>query len=376
MTDTFSPQPSPRLDLSWTQFDPFLTATANSSFNFTGTFPSLKTEPAVAYPSSEDELNGSVSSVGRADLSSSSFNSPFLVDESTIPMQYDAVAGSLDSFGPPLVAPGEPFPVSTFSIARDVPFVGQSAASPHCDAASSHNDDSSYDSPVPETKSSEMDLNDTPAASARKRARKPKIALPELEDSDDDGSLDHLSKRERNKLSAAKYRKRRKVYMGALESKVSQMEKALAAKTAEASSLRQQNQTLISKVSVLEEQLTFLKGLLGPAAKAAIPNSRARGTMMFVLFAAFLLVLPFSFLQVSTESDPFDHSVSGHRGRIILSLPEASWWDTLATAVQNWWFSVCSAESLTSVVKAANAREFCNWNASRSLFPAPVFASA
>ena len=332
---------------------------------------------------------------------SSAFNSPFVVDEAHIPMQLDAVISDSDVAGPGglLASPFSSaalvgvsasgmassqsasaggvrlFPTftvahhtSTDSVSSSLPY------SPQCDGNISHNDDSSYDSPSgaaevkPEPPAAMED--DSPAGGARKRARKAKAPSPPVEDeddSDDDGSMDHLSKRERNKLSAAKYRKRRKVYLNSLEGKVQQMEKVMANKSAEVTALKEQNRSLVSKVSVLEEQLSFLKSLLGPAAHSVVAPvssnggvSKSRGAFMFVLFAAFLLVLPFSSLKISTvpssAADPFDHSVNGHRGRIILSLPEtADWWHSAVSSVSSLWPSVLSVSQniVSSAVAAA-----------------------
>jgi len=93
-------------------------------------------------------------------------------------------------------------------------------------------------------------------------------------------------KRDRNKVSAAKYRKRRKAYLDGLEKKVEGLQDTIADQGKKLSSIVTENK-------VLKSQLDFFKELLGRA-KIPLPSMPTAGTTMFVILACFILVAPTS----------------------------------------------------------------------------------
>lgn len=80
-----------------------------------------------------------------------------------------------------------------------------------------------------------------------------------------------VSKRERNKLSASKYRKRRKIYLESLEGKVDDLNSTVKKQNGRISALDTENQVLRKKLSMLKElikgvnmpTMSQLKGLVG-----------------------------------------------------------------------------------------------------------------
>ena len=173
----------------------------------------------------------------------------------------------------------------------------------------------------------------------KKRSRKNSCPQPDPKSDSDDESL---SKRDRNKLSAAKYRKRRKAYVDTLETQLSNMEKKMASQTESITSLMSENK-------VLKEQLTFLKSLLSgkipqvdPGSKVETSTSQKAGALMFVLFSC--LVLSGSLLhpqpRVSMIDDP---SISDFRGpnRVLMAAEDTE------AKVQN--LSSCNMPALECV---------------------------
>lgn len=81
-----------------------------------------------------------------------------------------------------------------------------------------------------------------------------------------------LNKRERNKASASKYRKKRKEYLGTLETKVEILEKDLSTVTKKCADVAAENK-------MLKEQLDFMKNLLAmksvPVPGVAAPQQHA-----------------------------------------------------------------------------------------------------
>lgn len=121
------------------------------------------------------------------------------------------------------------------------------------------------------------------AAASRKRTRKaaPAPVKQEAYQSSDEGG-EGLTKRDRNKLSAAKYRKRRKMYMETLETKVSGLEKKVSTQSDKIKNLETEN-------SMMREQLAFFRNLLSKTEGTLKPNNPKATAVMFVLFACLLM---------------------------------------------------------------------------------------
>lgn len=136
-----------------------------------------------------------------------------------------------------------------------------------------------------------------------------------------------LDKRERNKLSASQYRKRRKIYLDSLEAKVGEMDITLARQNDTITKLTAENRAL-------KEQVSFLKKMMG-ALKAPAPAqpqqhmeqpqpanmhygarrgmaSSAAG-FLFVVIACLLLLAP------GFAPEPEGSVATGRRGRSLLS---------------------------------------------------------
>jgi len=137
--------------------------------------------------------------------------------------------------------------------------------------------------------------------------------------------MNGLCKRERNKISASKYRKRRKMYVDSLEDKLNAVEKKCSAQVDQITSLSTENK-------VLKEQLTFFKNLLkgNPAAAGVGANHKSHtgSALMFVLFSCFLFCSGSMWptfhasqpLHITQSDDP---SITKGPGRVLLSIVEA-----------------------------------------------------
>jgi hypothetical protein len=131
-------------------------------------------------------------------------------------------------------------------------------------------------------------------------------ASPDQPDGDD-----KKSKRERNKVSAMKYRKRRKVYLDSLEGKVGDLTETVTA--------------LHTENKLLKEQLEFLKTLVSyknttdlpvkfdpskPVSSQMVPlpprvhAPMAKGMMPLLLLALILCIMPFAGLTIFTPIGP------------------------------------------------------------------------
>jgi hypothetical protein len=114
----------------------------------------------------------------------------------------------------------------------------------------------------------------------------------------------HLDKKDRNKISAARYRKRRKVFVETLQRSVASLQSKLSQQSDEIASLQTENK-------FLKEQLSFLRNLVGSN------KVQKAGTAMFVLFSCFLLTAPL--WSTSSPAPEFDPAVISARGRVLLS---------------------------------------------------------
>lgn len=183
------------------------------------------------------------------------------------------------------------------------------------------------------------------AATRKRKKAQPKRVLPAIDDSDEEPvDMSRLSKSERNKLSASKYRKRRKKYLANLEAKVSTLEADVVSHENTITSIRSEN-------SALKEQVAFLKKLLAskgvapkttsmdvgapcafgstpPTNAISGPNSGRRSSrrgkasaVLFVLFTCFLFSRtssPSSLFSGNQESSPSLHTVRHGGGRQLL----------------------------------------------------------
>jgi bZIP transcription factor len=96
--------------------------------------------------------------------------------------------------------------------------------------------------------SSSTTTTTTTTSTATTRKRKPTtMRFAEMFPDDEEEDLSHLSKRERNKISAAKYRKKRKMYVSVLENKLDDLSGQL--------------QDLADENSSLREKLAYFTGL-------------------------------------------------------------------------------------------------------------------
>lgn len=144
----------------------------------------------------------------------------------------------------------------------------------------------------------------------RTRTKSRKVQEQEEVVSDvDSESMEGLTKRERNKMSAAKYRKRRKMYLDTLESKANAMEKLAHQKDSQISSLKEQNSTLHTRVSFLEEQVAFLKNLLSRGgSQQGSSRGAPAGAVAFAMFAIFLITPMLLSMSTSGEISMADSS--------------------------------------------------------------------
>lgn len=141
----------------------------------------------------------------------------------------------------------------------------------------------------------------------RKKMDLKKMLLPKEGPQD----LSSVPKKERNKASAAKYRKRRKIYLERLENKVEELSDECNDYKDKVRELEAQNKTYKAQLNLLENILKA-KGILPNMAKAA-------GSMMFVLFAFFLLASP---ADVSPNGISNEFALPRRQGRTLLSVPQ------------------------------------------------------
>lgn len=160
-------------------------------------------------------------------------------------------------------------------------------------------------------------------------------------------SLPHgLDKRERNKLSASMYRKRRKVYLDSLEGKVAELDGTIAKQNEHISKVVSENKSLKEQLAFFKRMFAASKGQAAEAApskgynggpagprhttsssSAGRPASVA-GAMLFVVLACCLLFSP------SLDDGSSSLSTSSGVGRRLLSVPESS----LALPTPDVWF--------------------------------------
>lgn len=159
------------------------------------------------------------------------------------------------------------------------------------------------------------------------------------------------SKRDRNKISASKYRKRRKMYFDGLESKIAVLEGTVGEQTQTIEALHNSNQELKEQV-MLFQKLFRLYGFEGrlptddssensdsscPSSPSSLPElevpTRLRtkaGLVMFALFACLMFISP----GLSPEDNPY--KVTSHRGRALMSF-DGSPSSAMADLGENFW---------------------------------------
>lgn len=139
----------------------------------------------------------------------------------------------------------------------------------------------------------------------------------------------HASKRERNKLSASMYRKRRKIYLDTLEDKVNLLESNLRQQSDMMSTLELENKQLKDQLLALQQKAAEKKeehnAVVPPAFtpnngfQRPLGGSRAPGSMLlFAVLCCLLVVHPILF---GTETDS-GSSASSPMGRRLLSIEE------------------------------------------------------
>jgi uncharacterized coiled-coil protein SlyX len=165
------------------------------------------------------------------------------------------------------------------------------------------------------------------AVAARSRAAAAAAAATGSSPSSDD-DVTPTCKRERNKQSAAKYRKRRKMYVVELEAKVAQLEARVSEQTSSLTGLQSENKAM-------KEQVTFLKKMLNIRNElpAVLPSAK-KGAVVFALFSFFLLTacplweLREPAAQGGADAFTFSHGASASvpvrysNGRALLSLED------------------------------------------------------
>jgi len=176
----------------------------------------------------------------------------------------------------------------------------------------------------------QSDEQDPPARSSRTRAKRPrsqerpatkrkapktesKPSVRESKDSNDDDEDDASvkSKRERNKLSASKYRKRRKMLMKNLEESVSEMKEKLGEESRKLAAASSENQ-------MLKKQLDFLKNFMRtrkldiPKDFMNISSKNVAAPAGLVLFALFSFVLLFQGLGAASDQGLRARGLTGH----------------------------------------------------------------
>lgn len=115
-------------------------------------------------------------------------------------------------------------------------------------------------------------------------------------------------KRERNKVSASKYRQKKKEYVNGLEEEVSHLQHELADKCNRVSQLETENR-------MLKEQLSFMQKLFAIATNN--PGASAFALSVVILFA---FVIPFGFLGTANYATP-PIPAGAHNRRILQNTP-------------------------------------------------------
>lgn len=150
----------------------------------------------------------------------------------------------------------------------------------------------------------------------------------------DSPQMKGLDKRERNKLSASMYRKRRKVYLDSLEGKVGELDQTIAKQSETIARQAHENKVLKEQLSFLKKMMAGIKNPLGSSSSAAAaaaeehqPSnihtgarrtmSNSAGAFLFVVAACCLLVF-----CGSPDSDSSDLAPIGRRGRTLLSVDD------------------------------------------------------
>lgn len=185
--------------------------------------------------------------------------------------------------------------------------------------------------------------SDASGSEEKKKKRKgrkrkaPLILTPEdEEDDDDDLDTSNLDKKERNKLSAAKYRKRRKMYIGKLEQVNNNLQSTVDKQKATISDLSEENTTLKNQLAFFKKLFAQSNSSLSDAAARLSPTSaKQAGAFLFVLFSMFLFTTPFwctldspvapiMRAPMTTGFRDMDPSVKGYKGRVLLSINDVS----------------------------------------------------
>jgi hypothetical protein len=205
--------------------------------------------------------------------------------------------------------------------------------SPSSDSSLSLVDDVNFD-PL-DTKMSVVDMSQESQGRKRRKAR----ARPERELTQDE-------KRQRNKQSAAKYRQKKKTYVGDLEGQVKDLSQTLQYQNQTISSLQTENR-------VLKDQLSYLKSLvdtLGLGGMLQLDLPKAVPTVaMFSIFTVLLVIYQSPLLPPAT----------GTNGRKILSPNMTGEYDNMTGEYEPTgsfsWFSLLAVPPVFSVVVAVFA---------------------
>lgn len=200
---------------------------------------------------------------------------------------------SADSFSPTSAVVSSPGPAAD-PFMQPSPFASNERlpTSPGCTSAATSTGTSSVHGSASSAASSKRKAPKSTTKNSRKRkgGTVKREASANTNSDLEDADLAHLSKKERNRISAARYRKRRKNYVGQLEEKASALENTVSAHATTISALQTEN-------GVLREQVAFLKKLLGQAAGpdaglSVSTGAKRAGVVMFVLFTCFLFTAP------------------------------------------------------------------------------------
>lgn len=181
-------------------------------------------------------------------------------------------------------------------------------------------------------------------ASKRKRASASTASTVSGEKDDVSSPLHGLDKRERNKLSASMYRKRRKVYLDSLEGKVGELDHTISRQSETISRQAHENKMLKEQVGFLKKMLAGLQNPLAAATAAATASAHeteayhqptnihhgarrssahSTGAFLFVLLSLCLLMFagPGSFFADDGASE---FAPTGRAGRTLLSVDDAT----------------------------------------------------
>lgn len=220
----------------------------------------------------------------------------------------------------------------------------------------------------------------------------------EEEEEDDEGAMDpSMSKQERNKLSAARYRKRRKRYMSTLEQQVAELEAELARKNTEIARLQAELARARAENQHGSSAATAAAAAAAAAASHSAPHRadhhRNAGRALWAIFALLMLWTPLlpSTLPWSSSHAPattttttasssatasvspvfdynFDPSIHGHKGRVLLHFVEPSSALSLESSCMSEWAMTSASSAVIDptwavpslVLSSASAPAFCN----------------